>query len=113
MRKCVAMCPSSPAYFADEQTKNCVLRCANETFKFVNNTYRGCLSYCPLQIFNATKNITLYEDNTTWTCVSVCPVGYYAFKHPNDITIRKCVKMCKIVDGVYYFADDVSRSCVK
>lgn len=106
------MCPSSPAYFADEQTKTCVLKCANLTFKFTNNTYRGCLSYCPLQILNATKNITLYEDNTTWTCVSVCPLGYYAFAHPTDTTIRKCVKMCQIIAGVYYFADDITRSCV-
>lgn len=111
IRRCVAMCPSSPAYFADEQTKNCVLRCANGTFRYVNNTYRGCLSYCPLQIFNATINTTLYEDNTTWTCVAVCPLGFYAFKHPSNPLIRKCVRMCQI-SGVYYFADDESRSCV-
>lgn len=89
-----------------------MLKCANQTYKFVNNSYRGCLSYCPLQIFSATKNLTLYEDNTTWTCVAVCPLGYYAFKHPTNDQIRKCVKMCQIVNNVYYYAEDVSRSCV-
>lgn len=106
------MCPSSPVYFADSFTKTCVLKCANLTYKFVNNTFRGCLSYCPEQIFNVTHSVTLYEDNETWNCVSVCPPGYYAFKHPSDTSIRKCVKMCQIVNSVYYFADDVSRSCV-
>ena len=54
------MCPASPVYFADEQTKKCVTKCANGTYKFVNNTYRGCLLHCPLQIFNVTVNLTLY-----------------------------------------------------
>lgn len=110
-RKCVAMCPSSPAYFADEQTRKCVLQCANLTYKFVNNTYRGCLDYCPPQVFNATHQVDLYADNTTWTCVSLCPQGYWSFKHPTIATIRKCVKMCEIVAGVYYYADNITRSC--
>lgn len=44
--------------------------------------------------------------------MAVCPLGYYAFKHPSNDTIRKCVRMCEIVAGVYYFADDLTRSCV-
>ena len=72
-RKCVAMCPSTPVLFADEQTRKCVSQCANLTYKFVNNTYRGCLSYCPPQVYTASHIVDLYEDNTTWTCVAVCP----------------------------------------
>ena len=56
--------------------------------------------------------IDLFEDNTTWTCVAVCPLGYFAFKHPTNTSYRKCVRMCHVISGVYYFADDVSRSCV-
>ena len=111
-RKCVEMCPSSPAYLADEQNHKCVLTCANGTYKFINNTYRGCLDYCPQQVFNSSVSMDLYTDNTTWTCVSVCPFGYYAFKHPTNSTIRKCVPMCEIVDDVYYFAEENTRKCV-
>ena len=110
-RKCTAMCPSSPPYYADEQIRKCVTKCANLTYRFVNNTYRGCLDFCPPQVYTATHIVDLFEDNTTWTCVSVCPEGYYAFKHPTDSKIRKCVLMCEIVAGVYYFAENITRSC--
>lgn len=63
-------------------------------------------------MFNSITNVTLFEDNTTWTCVSVCPLGYFAFKHPTDDSIRKCVKDCKIVNTIYYFAETMSRTCV-
>lgn len=82
------MCPSTPALYADEQTKKCVSQCANLTYKFVNNTYRGCLDYCPQQVFDDDHAIDLFEDNTTWTCVSVCPIEYFAFKHPTNTTRR-------------------------
>ena len=78
------MCPSTPVFYADEQNKKCVRKCANLTYQFVNNTYRGCLGSCPEQVFNGTHSVVLYRDNTTWKCVSVCPSGYYAFKHPTD-----------------------------
>ena len=104
-RKCTAMCPSSPIFLADEQNKKCVRKCANETYKFVNNTYRGCLDYCPPQVFSPTYSVDLFTDNTTWTCVSVCPSGYYAFTHPTISTIRNCVKICDMVGAVHYFAE--------
>lgn len=85
-RKCVSMCPSTPVLYADEQNKKCVTKCANLTYKFVDNTYRGCKDYCPVQVFNATHSVVLYRDNTTWSCVAVCPKGYYAFKHPTEAT---------------------------
>lgn len=93
-RKCVDMCPSTPPYLADLQSLMCVEKCANGTYKFVNNTFRGCVFYCPPQVFNGTLSIDLFADNTTWTCVQVCPYGYYAFTHPSDATIRTCVRYC-------------------
>lgn len=82
------MCPSSPVFYADEQTRTCVRTCANTTYLFINNTYRGCLKSCPVQVFNASISVDLFADNTTWRCVAVCPQGYFAFKHPTIATVR-------------------------
>ena len=103
-RVCLSVCPSNPPLLADLTNLICVSKCANGTFAFTNNTFRGCLDYCPPQIFNATLNTTLYEDNTTWTCVRECPYGYYSFAHPTDARIRKCVFDCPMVNSIYYYA---------
>lgn len=89
---------------ADMQSYHCVTKCANGTFAFINNTFRACLDYCPPQVYNATLQISLFADNTTWVCVVVCPYGYYAFSHPTDTNIRVCVLYCPIVSGTFYFA---------
>lgn len=106
------MCPTSPSFYADEQTKTCVTQCANQTYLFINNTYRGCLKVCPPQVYSGGLSVDLYADNTTWKCVSVCPQGYYAFKHPTNTSVRLCVKMCEVVAGTYYFAENMKRTCV-
>ena len=54
----------------------------------------------------------LYADNTTWKCVGVCPLGYFALKHPTNTSIRVCVKMCEVIAGDYYFAESMTRKCV-
>lgn len=90
----------------------CVSKCANGTYAFTNNSFRGCLTYCPPQVFNSSLQVDLFADNTTWTCVVVCPYGYYSFAHPNDSTIRLCVRVCKIVNNQYFFAEDSKRECV-
>ena len=101
---CLSMCPSTPAYLADLQSGVCVLKCANNTYQYTNNTFRGCLDTCPPKVFTNGLSVDLYEDNTTWACVQVCPYGYYAFKHPSDTSIRECVKTCPMVGATYYFA---------
>lgn len=106
------MCPDNPPMLADLQSGMCVLKCANLTYEFSNNTFRGCLYVCPPQVFNASLQIDLFADNTTWTCVDVCPYGFYAFKHPTDNTIRTCVRMCPMVGTTYYYAEDSTRMCV-
>lgn len=58
-----------------------------------------------------------YADNTTWSCVTVCPEkeNLYSFKHPTDATIRTCVKTCPVLNSntLFYFADNVTQSCVQ
>lgn len=106
------MCPTKPPMLADLQSFTCVSKCANETFSFVNNSFRGCLDYCPPQVYSANLQVNLYADNTTWSCVVVCPYGYYAFAHPSNDKIRTCVKMCPMVGTTYYYAEDSTRTCV-
>jgi hypothetical protein len=106
------MCPDNPPMLADLQNRLCVHKCANQTYEFANNTFRGCLYVCPPQVFDASLQIDLFADNTTWKCVDVCPYGFYAFKHPTDDTIRECVRMCPMVGTTYYYAEDTTRMCV-
>lgn len=109
-RKCVQICPSTPAFFGNVDTFRCVATCPVARYKFVTNTERTCRPYCPASYMG-----TLYADNTTWSCVAVCPEkqNLYAFKHPDDATVRTCVKTCPMVnDTVYYFSDNVTQSCV-
>jgi hypothetical protein len=110
------VCPATPAYFGDQNIMRCVLTCPENTFSYYNNTYRLCVTYCPPQVYLGVNPITvnLFADNSTWTCVAVCPStpNYFAFTHPTITTIRTCVSTCPLIASTYYFADNMTRSCV-
>lgn len=77
--------------------KLCVTFCPNDYYAY--NTSQLCL-YLTCNIVS-----DLYADNTTHTCVSVCPASADLFGDP---TSGKCVLYCP----TNRYADTVTQSCV-
>lgn len=68
-----------------------------------------CVDQCPFGTFGDYSSMTTkfcrldcpagwFQDNSTWTCVEVCPVypSYYADSH-----LGKCIDRCRIEVNEY------------
>ena len=82
---CVLVCPnvSGVLYYADPTTRKCSTSCTyNDTIKLIkNNANQTCVSQCNPSLFfdpftfncTPTCSNSYYSDNSTRTCVSICP----------------------------------------
>lgn len=72
------------------------------------------MAICPQRVYSALYVVDLFADNSTWSCVPLCPAGkdLFNFKHPSNSSVRICVLTCPMVGSTYYFADNLTQSCV-
>lgn len=120
-------CPTTPSLtFGDNSTRSCLSNCSNN--EFGDPTSRNCVTQCPGLIVTGTEHYygdlstginlcvtvcpampRLFGNNGTNLCVAECPVPHYG----DQTGKRSCLEQCPIVSGVYYYAQNTSRICVK
>lgn len=84
-QKCVILCPSDPAEYADDISGNCVGKCPDGSYAYSEVGYRRCISVA------GCKSYGLFADNSTNRCVSVCPADPFMYA---DFNTGKCVYYC-------------------
>lgn len=120
--------------YADNATQKCVYSCSNSLYP--DATTLRCSSSCPTGSFgdnstgqyvcvNTCPGINRFRDNSTYTCVTVCPVntfgdtlsgtcvytcpsGYYALADAN----RLCTSDCG-TGGVGWWGNSFTRTCIQ
>jgi hypothetical protein len=99
---CTAFCPVKIYSYGENRSRTCVPSCEGYP-GYADNYSRMCREYC-----QHTLPVETYIDYTTFSCVEICPQGYYAVNHsvPGE-TINKCSQHC--ASG---FADNFSQWCV-
>jgi hypothetical protein len=137
LKKCVAVCPSPhfgysdattrsctnpcpTGFFADNSTRVCVSKCPSVPAMFGYVPTRTCFEVCPFgyaDMNNATRlcvaitecspTLNLFADNSSKSCVSVCPTVPSTFGNPLN---RQCMSTCPSANNLY--ADNLTRRCV-
>lgn len=62
-------CPSTPNYFADNETRKCVSNCSQGFF--ADPSTRTCVQACP-------DGTDTFADPLSWICKNPCPAPNYA-----------------------------------
>jgi len=83
-------------------TKTCVTRCPTYSFADLSLGYGLCVDICP-NLLNGTRQ---FADNSTKTCVTICPSSNLTFG--SNLT-RTCVYTCPVGSYAQQFPD---RYCV-
>jgi hypothetical protein len=99
---CTPLCPVKIYSYGENVTRKCVTSCRDYT-GYADNHSRLCREYC-----QQTLPVQTYIDYTTYSCVQICPQGYWAVNHTAaNATINECTQRCP--SG---FADNFSQWCV-
>jgi hypothetical protein len=88
---CALTCPAG--YFAYNVTNNCLIPCPDGYFQ--NNKTGTGVGICEYPC-TSWLGVNLYGDNSTGSCVNICPNGTYA-----DPSSKMCVTFCNL-SGVSY-----------
>ena len=93
---CVANCPTG--YYGDTVSgkRVCVTSCAGID-RYRDNSTKTCVSICPID------NSTFGDENAD-ICVHTCPVNYFAQVDTN----RRCVSTCK----ANTWGNKITRICI-
>lgn len=133
--KCISQCPDT--YFSDNSTRTCTQTCNTSVGYIAYNLTRMCVlvcigntyarsGVCVSQCYNASETPPLYYiDNTTKSCVTVCPDYYFkddttgqcvladacSDNYYADFSVRACVLLCNA--SLYIYKDDSTMQCVE
>ncbi len=101
--RCVLLGGCSTGYFADYSQRKCTLNCNQSLYIYKELDTMQCVDQCPFGMFGVYNDMTAkycsvdcpdgwLADDSTWTCVLVCPStpSYYA-----DINSKTCLPKCR------------------
>jgi len=118
-RTCVNVCPGlgTQDTFADSSTMRCVRICPGSTY--AENTTKTCESTCtsgysdPVSkycVARCPSNPLSFGYNSV--CYSTCPADTFGNQLYGDYGSQTCQASCPVVEGVVYFADPTTLTCV-
>jgi hypothetical protein len=92
-RKCTTICPSTEpfSFWLDRAChSSCPYTGGKQYYKL--NTNMSCVDICPNVTEATIVAIPLFIDNATYSCITVCPSGYWGYT--NSAGTRSCVLNC-------------------